>query len=230
MRIDVQVVGRIDDVIDVQAGALSDALRSAITTASTRLRDRLRAQVRAAGLGSGLERAWRSQVYPQRRVRTFRPAALVYSKAQLLHQVFEEGASVRAARSRFLVIPTQAGETLGLGQVRSSRKGGAIPGRATRRYADLGAFADRIGAEVTSVARAGSNGGDGSSHRRGAVARIVLHPGKGGSLVAVLYRRGRAPVAIAILKPMVRIAKRLDINGAARQAESDLASLIEAAS
>jgi len=228
MKIGVQLVGRIEDVIDVQAGALSDALRSAITTASTQLRDELRSQVRAAGLGSGLEKAWRSQVYPQRRVRTFRPAALVYSKAQLLHQVFAEGATIRASRARFLVIPTKAGEALGLGQVRSSRKGGAIPGRATRRYADLGTFADRIGAEVTSVARAGSNGGDGSSHRRGVVARIVLHPGKGGSLVAVLYRRGGDPVAIATLKPMVRLAKRLDIDGAARRAETSLASLIEA--
>ena len=50
----VQLVGRIEDIIDVQAAALSDHLRAAITTASTQLRDELRAQVRTAGLGPGL--------------------------------------------------------------------------------------------------------------------------------------------------------------------------------
>ena len=230
MRLAARVVGRIDDGLDAQAADLSDRLRHAIAVSARQLRDDLRDQVRAAGLGRGLEKAWREVVYPQRRVRTFRPAGLVYSNAPLLHEVFDTGATVAARRSKYLVIPTRAGERLGLGEVRSSRKGGWIPGRATRRYADLGAFADRIGAEVVSASRARNAPPElGRRHRSGG-SRIVLTGARGGDLMAVLHRRGAQPVVVAVLKPSVRIARRTDIAGAARRAEASLASLIESAS
>lgn len=230
MKLTARVVGRLDDVIDAQAAELSDHLRRAVATSASRLRDELRDQVRAAGLGRGLEKAWREVVYPQRRVRTFRPAGLVYSNATLLHEVFDEGATVVARRSKYLVIPTKAGERLGLGEVRSSRKGGSIPGRATRRYADLGAFADRIGAEVVSASKARNAPPELGRRHRGGGSRIVLTGARGGDLTAVLHRRGAQPVVVAVLKPSVRIARRTDIAGAARRAEATLASLIESAS
>lgn len=229
MRLAARVVGRIDDGLDAQAADLSDRLRHAIAVSAQRLRDALREQVRAAGLGRGLEKAWREVVYPARRVRSFHPAALVFSNAPLLHEVFDTGATIVARRSPYLVIPTRAGERLGLGQVRSSRKGGVIPGWATRRYADLDAFADRIGAEVVSAARARTAVPARGRRHRGGGPRIVLTAGRAGDLVAVLHRRGIPPVVVAVLKPSVRIARRTDIAGAARRAEAMLAALIERA-
>ena len=52
--------------------------------------------------------------YPRSRKRTFNPAALVYSKSTVLHDAFDAGPTVTAKRSRFLVIPTEAGRRLHL--------------------------------------------------------------------------------------------------------------------
>ena len=226
MRLVATVSGNLQPLLDDQAEAISTALRTAIETASTSLLDELRSQVRAAGLGTGLEKAWRREVYPRSRKRTFHPAALVYSKSTVLHDAFDLGPTITARRSRFLVIPTEAGRRLGLGTVPSSRKGGAVPGGQRRRYADLAVFADGLDAEVVSAShRAG-----GSQARRGggrSGPRIVLAPAKAGGLVALLYlRRDARPVAIARLLPTVKLQKLLDIAGAEARAETALSAAL----
>ncbi len=226
MRLVATISDNLQPLLDDQAEAISSALRDAIDTASASLLDELRGQVRAAGLGTGLEKAWRREVYPRSRKRTFHPAALVYSKSTVLHDAFDLGPTITAKRSRFLVIPTEAGRRLGLGSVPSSRKGGAVPGGQRRRYADLEPFADRLDAEVVSASR---RGGAGRTRRSGAHRgpRIVLVPAKAGGLVALLYlRRDAKPLAIARLVPTVKLQKLLDIAGAEARAETALSAAL----
>ena len=225
MRLVATISGNLQPLLDDQAEAISTALRDAIEAASASLLDELRGQVRAAGLGTGLEKAWRREVYPRSRKRTFHPAALVYSKSTVLHDAFDAGPTITARRSRFLVIPTEAGRRLGLGTVPSSRKGGAVPGGQRRRYADLEPFADRLDAEVVSACRRGGS----QARRSGSLtgARIVLVPAKAGGLVALLYRRRDAkPVAIARRVPTVKLQKLLDIAGAEARAEIALSAAL----
>ncbi len=226
MRLVATISDNLRPLLDDQAAAISTALRAAIETASASLLDELRGQVRAAGLGTGLEKAWRREVYPRSRKRTFHPAALVYSKSTVLHDAFDTGPTINARRSRFLVIPTEAGRRLGLGTVPSSRKGGAVPGGQRRRYADLAVFADGLDAEVVSAGRPASSGRSRSSSSRSG-ARIVLVPAKAGGLVALLYlRRDAKPLAIARLVPTVKLQKVLDIAGAEARAETALSAAL----
>ena len=226
MRLDATISDNLQPLLDDQAEAISTALRDAIEAASASLLDELRGQVRAAGLGTGLEKAWRREVYPRSRKRTFHPAALVYSKSTVLHDAFDLGPTITARRARFLVIPTEVGRRLGLGTVPSSRKGGAVPGGQRRRYADLAVFADGLDAEVVSASRHADAGRPRhSSAHRG--PRIVLVPAKAGGLVALLYlRRDSKPVAIARLVPTVKLQKLLDIAGAEARAETALSAAL----
>ena len=227
MRVVASVSGNMEAILDAGAGEISTALRAAIETASTVLLDELRGQVRAAGLGAGLEKAWQREVYPRSRKRTFRPAALVYSKSTILHDAFDVGPTITPRGAGFLVIPTEAGRSLGLGTVTRSRKGGAVPGGLRRRYADLAAFADKLGAEVVSQSTDGGKPGRQRRSRSAERARIVLTPARRGGLVAVLYPRpGARPVAIARLVPMVKLRKLLDIAGAEARAETALTAAL----
>jgi hypothetical protein len=141
--------------------------------------------------------------------------------------VFARGASISPRRAGFLTIPTAAGERMGLGLVSSSRKGGSIPGNRLRRYADLGAWADRMDAEIVSASVRGGSRPRGS--RRSTGPRVVLIPRPGGRMVAV-YQMSRAVpgVVVATLVPRVTIAKRLDVDAARVQAEAVLAAEIGA--
>jgi hypothetical protein len=232
MRVNATIAGSVEAILAAGADEISGALRHGIETASSGLLVELRAQIRSAGLGPRLEKAWQREVYPRGRKRTFHPAALVYSKSTVLHDAFDRGPTIVGQASRFLVIPTEAGRRLGLGEVPSARKGGRVPAGGKRRYADLEPFADRIGAEITSAAPRGRTH---RTHRtrgpagRQAPRRIVLVPATGGRLVALLHARaGARPVPIATLVPMVKLRKRLDIDGAAQRAETALTRTLSA--
>jgi len=231
MRVTATIAGSVEAILAAGADEISGALRHGIETASSGLLAELRAQVRSAGLGPKLEKAWQREVYPRSRKRTFHPAALVYSKSTVLHDAFDRGPTIVGQASRFLVIPTEAGRRLGLGEVPSARKGGRVPAGGKRRYADLEPFADRIGADITSASPRGHMH---RTHRtrgpagRPAPRRIVLVPATGGRLVAVLHARGARPVPIATLVPMVKLRKRLDIDGAAQRAETALTRTLSA--
>ena len=122
MRVNATIAGSVEAILAAGADEISGALRHGIETASSGLLAELRAQVRSAGLGPKLEKAWQREVYPRSRKRTFHPAALVYSKSTVLHDAFDRGPTIVGQASRFLVIPTEAGRRLGLGEVPSARK------------------------------------------------------------------------------------------------------------
>lgn len=220
MRIVGVVTGNMAVLLDEEAADIARDLRAGIEAASRQLQDELRGQVRAAGLGEGLEKAWRREVYPRGRRATFRPAALVYSKATVLHDAFDTGGTILPKRGGFLVVPTEAGRRMGLGKIP------APVGGAMKNYADLGRWAGARGAKIVSASERGSR--PGRARRGGARgARVLLVAARGGGLVALFYAQaGAQPVAVARLLPRVTLRKVLDIAGAEARANAALAAAL----
>ena len=107
-RFTAAITGSLKTMMAEEYQSISDAARNAVTTVSMRARDRLREQVRNAGLGTGLEKAWQVKLYPRANRPTTSPAALVYSKAQKLHDAYNTGGIIRAKNgSQYLAIPTE---------------------------------------------------------------------------------------------------------------------------
>jgi hypothetical protein len=212
MRIVAAIAGDLRQIIEQQQDGVADAMRQGVVRASTRLQADLRSQVRAAGLGAGLEKAWRLQLYPTGK-RTIHPAGLVFSKSTVLHGVFAEGATIAAKGGRWLVIPMPAAEKMGLATTDTSRKGGAVPGGALRRASQYGEAMERLGEHNMRVATL--SGG----------RKLVLYrPGN--------QRRGKArgeEVPLFLLVPQVRLTPRLTMAAAERDAAATLNAEIAAA-
>jgi hypothetical protein len=220
-------------LLEEEVSALSRALRTGVDRAATSLQDDLRGQVRTAGLGAGLANAWRKQVYPGSTKRSLHPAALVYSKAVALHDAFDTGALVLPRGGSWLLVPSEAAERFGVTTTTRSRKGGAIPGRARRRLAQLDLAADKLGVPIVSAMPGGARQPRGGS--RSAVPRdgfILLTPAgrRGRRLIALYYAsRTARPVLLFTLVRQTRVPKRLGIDAAAERAEARFATLVNAA-
>lgn len=194
MRI-VAVTGDLRALLNDLTSDVAAAARQAVTGASERLQADLRQQVRAAGLGVGLEKAWRMEIYPQTGRRTLRPAGLVYSKARRLHEAFEAGETVTVQGDRWLVLPLPAAKAAGLD--RMLRKGDNDHpnwnGRA--KWSDVGG-AGRL--------------------------RFVRTKPNQALLIPEGRRNGPRPEPLFLLVKQRRGRKLLDIDGAAERAKADL--------
>lgn len=205
-RLDGDLKALVNDVVsDVAGGA-----RAAVRGASEQLQADLRGQVRAAGLGVGLEKAWRLELYPKTGRRTLRPAGLVYSKATRLHDAFDAGETVVAGKGKWLAIPLPAAIQAGLhkrDQRPDTQRAGPLP------------------AKWSSV--------DEARHLFGELAFVPLDGGKRALLVArgrssggILHARARGPAQdtpLFLLVRRVRGRKLLDIDAALKAAEARLA-------
>ena len=184
-----------------EIASLAQDLRRGIELAAAEVQAVLRAQVKAAGLGEGLEKAWSTQTYPRRRSNTLGPAAIVYSKATLLHAVFNEGPTIGPRGGRYLAVPTKEAEALGLTTTNLQRQNalgfrngtGAIP----RRQSMLDRAEAKLGKK-----------------------NIVLLRGRSGRiLVAYRQRRRDDPIILFVLVPQVKLGKVLDLDAAFGQAD-----------
>lgn len=203
-----RVVAEIDQKLPAWAESNIDLWARAVTQGvaeTARLvQANWRAQVAGAGLGKRLAGTIRQQVYPRGQPSP-NAAALVWSKAPEIVGAHERGALISSANGFYLAIPTPAA------------------GRGTR------------GARLTP--------GEWEA-RRGIRLRFVYRRGKPSFLVADNARinarglgvasrsktgRGVATVPIFILVPQVRLKKRLDLQGAAREGAMALPSRIRAA-
>lgn len=192
-----------------------DGLAAAFTTATrittAELQDVLRQQVRGAGLGAGLEKAWRSKAYPGGGKTSLGPAGLVYSKAKRLHAAYEGGAEVSAGDGKYLVIPQPAAIALGLDFRQQGRKGSDYSRTGIRRakWSDIEAAAARFGR--LRFVRA--------DNRTALVFADGLTRAKQRGLRGRLTRRGRLAdvnrvgksVLLFVLVKNVRVRKLLDI-------------------
>ncbi|AWJ86319.1 hypothetical protein TSH58p_22655 (plasmid) [Azospirillum sp. TSH58] len=211
------IVGRIQGdlkgLLNERLGEIADAARAAVRGAAEALQADLRAQVRAAGLGTGLEKAWRLDLYPKSGRKTLRPAGLVYSKATRLHDAFDAGETVRAKGGKWLAIPLEAAKKAGFD--RSSERDDLTarrPGPVPAKWSNVSAAEARFG----KLQFVPINGG-----RRA----LLVADGKARGDVLARGGAGRATsIPLFLLVRQARGRKLLDISGAAQRAQAQLAA------
>lgn len=205
-RISVEVKGDIKKLSLAEYENICDHARATVTSVGTWAKDALRAQVESAGLGVGVSKAWRMRVFPGPGVKTTHPAALIYSKAQKIHDAFNKGALIRAKNgSRFLAIPTE-------NVPRSTRA------HKVMRPVDVEAFYNR---DLIFIKHSGVRPGgvlvlrdiirskDGSGWRKNTKRRVV----KG---------RKVQDVVMFILIPQAQLQKKLDIEAVAKASKNEV--------
>ncbi|HEV7266149.1 MAG TPA: DUF6441 family protein [Falsiroseomonas sp.] len=219
---------RLGAVVGDLRKALAEEVRAGERAASRAVRDEtdalkreLRQQVTASlgGKARGISNAWRAQVFPRTGV-SLRPASLVWSKTPLVIDAFERGALIRPkGGGRFLAIPTGFNAARGWrgrgdkglrvtpAQMVASGQGFLRPFRSGRGF--VWCLPLRQGEQTGRRRRtrliAGGVAEVGTANRKGheAWARGLLE-------------RGMVPMFL--LLPQVKLAKRLDVRGAALRA------------
>lgn len=211
-----RITGDLKGLLNERLNEVADAARAAVRAASEALQAELRAQVQAAGLGAGLEKAWRLDLYPKSGRKTLRPAGLVYSKATRLHDAFDAGETITARGSKWLAIPLPAATAAGFHM--SRERGDAPfrrrPGPLPARWSDVGAAASKFGA-LRFVPINGNK------------RALLVADGKARGDVLARGGAGRATsIPLFLLVRQVRGRKLLDIGGAAKKAETRLATTL----
>lgn len=112
-RIRAALEGDLDRILRAEIGAAETAVTAAVKRAAGGLQRDLRRQTKRAGLGDGVEKAWRRAVYPARG-KSIQAAGLVFSKATRIVEAFAADRVIHARRARWLVIPLPAAERQGL--------------------------------------------------------------------------------------------------------------------
>lgn len=190
---------------------LADRVTSASRESTGDLRDVLRQQVRAAGLGRGLEQAWRGENYPARKS-TLHPGGLVYSKATALHDAYGRGGEIRARGGQWLAIPTAFAIARGWDRAMTGRRGRALSGAAQpRRVSQTAAAAEALGGlrfVALGPGRAVLVYDDPQAKRR---SRQKVRAG-------FTLAKGDRGVVVFILVRITRVKKALDHAGAERAA------------
>ncbi|OYD82500.1 DUF6441 family protein [Azospirillum brasilense] len=207
------IVGRIQGdlkgLLNERIGEIGDAARAAVRSVSEQLQAELRAQVRSAGLGVGLEKAWRLDLYPKSGRKTLRPAGLIYSKATRLHDAFDAGESVRAKGGKWLAIPLEAAKQAGLDR-RKPRPGATRTGPVPAKWSNVEAAEKRFG-----PLRFVPIGGGGRA--------LLVADGKARGDTLARGGAGRATsIPLFLLVRQTRGRKLLDISGAAERAQARL--------
>lgn len=211
MRIEAAIVGNLEAYMADEVRAAEQAVTGAMATAGDGLKGELRGQVTRAGLGDRLAKTWRSRIYPQGQP-SISAAALVWTKAPELMDVFDKGAIVRSKEGFFLAIPTPAA--------------GAVRGSGFQPRLTPGVWERRTGVRLRFV------------YRRGGISLLVADntrlDKKGrarantGKRSGATYTRlaGRGTAVIFFLVPQARLRKRLDIEAAGAAWQARLPSLI----
>jgi hypothetical protein len=209
-----------------QLGDQRTRLAQRVTVASrettTEFRDVLRHQVRAAGLGRGLENAFRGETYPRGRA-SLHPGGLVFSKATALHDAYMRGATITARGGRWLAIPTQFAIQRGWASAMQGRGGRNLSGAAQpRRFAQTAAATEALGAlRFVSLGpgRAVLVWDNPEAKRR---SRQKVH-------ASFKLARGERGIVVFVLVRTTRVKKALDYLGAERAADQRYQSRMRAA-
>lgn len=226
MKLLAKIEGDIAAMIRKEQSALAAALRQGVHNAGKTLQENLRGQVRRAGLGQGLEKAWRLEKYPkQRSKKSLDPAALVFSKSVVLHRAFDEARTITPRRSGWLVMALPAAIHMGLGYGMRNRKGGVWRAGQLRKESSIQEAARRLKAKVVSAThgkRIRIGGGKisaGDAKKYGERRIVIMKSKKGDGLTAVFYETARAkPLPLFALRRASRNPKLLDIEGPAKAA------------
>lgn len=218
------VVGDVRRLLQAEVRAGERAATRAVRDETDALKRELRGQVAATfgAKGRGIANAWRSAVYPRSGV-SLRPAGLVWSKTPTIVDAFERGALVRAKGAKYLAIPT--GFNAARGQRGRVSKGLRVtPAQmAASGQAFLRPFRSGRGFVWCLPLYGATALGSGRRPRRrtllfaGGIAEVGTANRKGREAWARdMLRKGMVPMFL--LLPQVKLAKRLDVAGAASRA------------
>jgi hypothetical protein len=207
VRLIVETRGDPVALMEADIDAAERAVTTGIREAGVELQRAWRGQITGAGLGERLARTIRLNVYP-RAGQSIGAAALVFSRASELVDVFDQGVTIRSKHGFYLAIPTAAAGAKGAGGKRITpggweRRTGMRLRFVYRRYRPSLLVADD--ARLTIRGRAAVKGG----RRR-----------RDGMLT------GAQTIPIFILVPQVKLRKRLDLDRAANAAQARLPMLI----
>lgn len=228
LTISVSILGDLRAAAAEAPEGLKDRMAAAVRATAESAQRKLRGQVDAAGLGMGLNKAWRLNTYPVGK-KTLRPSALVYSKSAILHEAFAEGAAVLPRQSRYLVVALQAAINMGFGHTSINRKGGQVPGGQKRKASNLDAAAQSLGADVVSV-RPGLHRARRPGRNSRAEIRLLPSRSRPGALLAVLFRPGeKQGTPLFLLLRATRVPQLLDLESVRQEAEAELRAHVESA-
>lgn len=196
------LAGRIDDIASAATAAVNNAAEACLTD--------LRDQTTGAGLGGALANAW--QMLPAGGAKPF--AALVYSKAPLIHDAFIKGVTIAARNAQWLVLPLKAAAQYGLDKARPS---GASARGSAGRYSNVDAAIDMFGELRFVMLPGGGRGvlfGDPTNLHRPRGAKTGPIGSRGGGT--------KADIPLFLLVRSVHLAKRIDLDGAVAAAQDRL--------
>lgn len=197
---------KVDDLKGVVKRAYDDvelSVTDAMNDVAAGLKNELREQVVGAGLGQRLANTWRSKQFPEGRP-SANSAAYVWSKAPGIIDAHERGPTIVPLNGRkYLAIPTANCPPRRRGGGFGSRGRKASPFEVETIFNQDLKFAKAANGRLIAFIEA-----VGAKSKRG------FRPGTPKRLA-----QGRAVVAVVmfILVPVVRVRKRLDVEGAANR-------------
>ena len=225
MRLAARIVGDLRQVLAAEVRAGERAAMTAIRAETEQVKQELRRQVTSSfgGNARGIANAWRSQVFP-RSGQSLRPAGLVWTKVPNVIDAFERGALIRAKGGRkFLAIPSgfnaargrrgRGGRTHAFDGMRVTPAQMVASGQAFLRP-----FQSGQGFVWCLPLRQGEQ--TGRRRRTRLVAGGLTEIGSGNRKGREAWARGmlqRGMVPMFLLLPQVKLAKRLDVKGAAER-------------
>lgn len=218
MRLAAAISGDLRKQVSKEWREAGKAIRSGLREAGKGLQADLKRDANAAGLGK-LAKVWRVRVYGGRRG-PWESSALVYPKGGERTRgalwAFEHGATIRAERGRYLLVPTNF-----------NRKGGRRGGRVLYQPDELkDSFVKKTrGGHLLMFARVAHAQAKvrGSVRDRAYVNERLLGSGRVKRTREIL-KAGAVPMFILV--PQIRVTKRLNIAGLARRWEAKLPALI----
>ncbi|QXN70930.1 minor tail protein [Rhodobacter phage RcMeacham] len=206
MKVSVKVDGDLRAIYGTSLAEGKRAVQRGVSIAGGDVQGDWRGQIAGAGLGSRLQRTIRKKVYPEGR-NSLRAAALVWSNAGKIVDAFERGVTIRSENGFYLAIPLPAAGT----QVGGKR---ITPGLWEKKTGRRLQFVFRKGkppllVDTGTVTRAAPRVAFGERQRE---------------------RRGfkNRSIPIFVLKPSVKLPKKLSLMATANAAQARLPELIVA--
>ncbi|SDJ63509.1 DUF6441 family protein [Salipiger marinus] len=210
-RLEAALQGDLRRYLEEELDLAKRAVTKGVHKQATVLKHALRADVIAGGLGRRLARSWQQENYPKGNV-SLNAASYVFSKAEKLVAAFEEGATIRASKTRFLAIPTPAAP-------KSGRKGVRLtPSNFPEdQFGPLRFVYVKGGTSLLVV--------DNQRERRGKRGGYALSRSKR----ALASGHGLLTVPMFFLVPQVRLRRRLNVQAVVTSVTAGLAREIDAA-
>jgi hypothetical protein len=210
MDLNLKIEGSFDHALSRIRDELSALNRNAIKYSGLFLRNKWREQIRAAGLGRGVEKAVRMDVYPRASKQTLHPSSLVYSNARKIHTAFNDGGTIIAkGNHRYLAIPTDN-----------------VPREAFRKRMSPQACEKYFGQKLKFVPNEGRR--PGGVFVMDDILRSKNDKGfKPGTKRRLAQGREKQSVIMFVLVRQVTLQKTLDFAGATREAEQILVDMLK---